>query len=285
VATMPQTVAAGELVHLWTRGLRDDERCGCGRSFSSCERWRRVGELAFGGWDRLDPDVQVQRQRSVDRQRHMLRMARVPTRSQQVAQYASQLSSLYRGIAAAGDAAVVVDSSKHASTAFLLRQVPDVELRVIHLVRDPRGVVSSWSRSTPRPEVQGEEMHRVSVPRATLRWIGRNLQGQFVTRSVLSTRITYEDLVTDPMGTLNTISCDLGLPWPRDGVASTGGFSLETDHTVAGNPMRFRTGEIRLQLDERWRSELSAPQRFGVSALTWPLRKLYGLGQREKVDA
>lgn len=284
LATMPQTAAAGELVHLWTRGLRDDERCGCGQSFSSCARWRQIGDLAFGGWDRLDPAEQVRLQGAVDRQRHMLRMARVPTRSPQISRYASQLSSLYRAIAIASDAVVVVDSSKHASTAFLLRHVPGIDLRVVHLIRDPRGVVSSWSRATPRPEAAGQDMHRVSVPSATLRWIGRNLQGQVATRSVRSTRVTYESLVTDPHGTLANIAQDLALPWHSSAAAASTCFTLGVDHTVAGNPMRFRTGEVQLKLDERWRRELSPCQRFGVSAATWPLRKLYGTGERERVD-
>ena len=48
--------SVGELVHLWERGLKENNRCGCGRCFADCPFWRRVGEVAFGGWDTLDAD-------------------------------------------------------------------------------------------------------------------------------------------------------------------------------------------------------------------------------------
>lgn len=47
---------------------------------------------------------------------------------------------------------------------------------------------------------------------------------------------------------------------------------LGTHHTVAGNPMRFRTGRIPLQVDEAWRTEMSTRTRWWVSALTAPIR-------------
>jgi len=48
------------------------------------------------------------------------------------------------------------------------------------------------------------------------------------------------------------------------------------NHTVAGNPMRFRVGTIRLTVDDAWRSELPAARRRLVSLLTRPLLVRYG---------
>ncbi len=49
---LPGVCSAGELVHLWRRGVLDDETCGCGRPFGSCPFWVEVGRVAFGGWTR-----------------------------------------------------------------------------------------------------------------------------------------------------------------------------------------------------------------------------------------
>jgi hypothetical protein len=38
--------SVGELVHLWQRGVRENNLCGCGRRFRDCPFWRRVGEGA-----------------------------------------------------------------------------------------------------------------------------------------------------------------------------------------------------------------------------------------------
>ena len=61
--------SVGELVHLWERGLKENNRCGCGQPFADCQFWDRVGEVAFGGWDRLDVEEVLALKASVDRNR------------------------------------------------------------------------------------------------------------------------------------------------------------------------------------------------------------------------
>jgi hypothetical protein len=71
-------VGLGEVVHLWKRGLVDDERCGCGLPFSACPFWQRVGAEAFGDWRKVDVDeIQRLRQR-VDKVRHVPALLRRP---------------------------------------------------------------------------------------------------------------------------------------------------------------------------------------------------------------
>ena len=48
---LPGACAVGELVHLWERGITEDERCGCGAPFHQCPFWQQAGKTAFGGWD------------------------------------------------------------------------------------------------------------------------------------------------------------------------------------------------------------------------------------------
>jgi hypothetical protein len=50
-----------------------------------------------------------------------------------------------------------------------------------------------------------------------------------------------------------------------------------TDHTAAGNPNRFRCGEVRISPDEEWRSGMSAGNQALVGALTLPGLKRYRL--------
>ena len=53
----------------------------------------------------------------------------------------------YHDLARVTGASVIVDSSKSPALAALLTQVPGIELHVVHLVRDLRGVVSSGRRT------------------------------------------------------------------------------------------------------------------------------------------
>ena len=47
-------------------------------------------------------------------------------------------------------------------------------------------------------------------------------------------------------------------------------------HSVAGNPMRFQSGAVRLRVDSAWRSAMPAGRRRLVTLLTWPGRARHG---------
>ena len=275
-------VSAGEVVHLWSRGVRDDELCGCGVRFRGCPFWSEVGRRAFGGWERLDVQDVLALQGRVDRNRYiffMLAPALNPRYRRDLETYTEMLDALYRAISSCGGG-VVVDSSKHASTAFLLRRVPSLHLRTVHLVRDSRGVAHSLMKKVRRPEVVGREafMHRVSAWRSSIEWVAFN--GLFHLLKLTGThvlRVRYEDLVTTPRPTLTRIgrlhagSGDLDLAFLENRHISLG-----VDHTVAGNPMRFRHGSLDLRLDRDWQGSMNARHRRITTMLTAPLLALYG---------
>jgi hypothetical protein len=275
----------GELVFLWSRGLIDGERCGCGEAFGDCAFWTRVGKEAFGGWDSIDArETEALRQR-VDRNRFipwMLAPSAAPRAwRQSFTRYADVLGRLYHGVATASGAEVVVDSSKHASTAALLRRTPGIDLRIAHLVRDPRGVAHSWSRVVKRPDVvQGAgEMARLGTGRVAARWSSTNLLFEvlrLVERARPSMRLRYEDVVDDPSRQLSRLLALAGEAKPEPGVVRGHHADLGVQHTVSGNPLRFHAGPIEIRADDRWRSAMSRPDRWTVTALTVPLWPLYG---------
>jgi len=52
--------------------------------------------------------------------------------------------------------------------------------------------------------------------------------------------------------------------------------TLESTHSIAGNPSRFKTGEMELRPDEAWRDKLDSKITKRVTAITYPLLKKYG---------
>jgi hypothetical protein len=50
---------------------------------------------------------------------------------------------------------------------------------------------------------------------------------------------------------------------------------LGVDHTVAGNPLRFRTGVIDIRADDAWRREMPASRQAMLTALTFPSNLIY----------
>jgi hypothetical protein len=61
-----------------------------------------------------------------------------------------------------------------------------------------------------------------------------------------------------------------------------GSVLLSPSHTVAGNPMRFRTGPTALRRDDAWRAELPTGRRRLVTFLTAPLLARYGYLRRAR---
>jgi hypothetical protein len=283
ISQLPGRLSAGEVVHVWARGVRDDELCGCGERFHACPFWSEVGREAFGGWDRLDLERVLELQRRVDRNRYVLFMLfpRLSARYRRdLRTYTAILADLYRAIRSCGGA-TVVDSSKHPSTAFLLRRVPGVRLDVLHVVRDSRGVADSLSRKVRRPEVVGGEafMYRRPAWRAALEWVAFNamFHALALTRTPVA-RIRYEDVVAAPAAAMRRIAGPASEPAAFvDGTRVL----LGVDHTVSGNPMRFARGAIELRPDERWRTSTGRGRRI-VTALTAPLLLVYGYRLRPR---
>jgi hypothetical protein len=284
---LPGVCSAGELVHLWRRGVLDDETCGCGRSFASCPFWTEVGWVAFGGWSRELAERMEDLRPLVDRTRFVPRLIAPrlmrPHLRSALREYADTWLSLYRAIHEVSGGAVVVDSSKHSSLAFVLRTEPGIDLRVVHVVRDSRGVAYSWSKEVRRPEAGDDAlMTRYSPTRASALWVGHNTL--FGLLRLLGTRtrlLRYEDFVAAPREVMAELAGFAGLPSDDGPFVDDATVLLSPSHTVAGNPMRFRTGPIALRRDDAWRARLPRGRRLLVSALTAPLLARYGyLGRR-----
>ena len=278
---IPGFCSAGEIVFLWQRGLIENQLCGCGSPFGECDFWTRVGKSAFGGWDQIDAAEMVALQHRVDRNRYIPGMVAPrlrPGAGSDMARYTDALSRLYHGIREVSGARVVIDASKHASTAYLLRRVPDLDLRVVHLVRDSRGVAYSWTKEVRKPEVtEGDAFMPVYSPvKSGLQWLTYNLMFDALGALDHTMVLRYESVLEDPEGTIGRILAHAGETADTLDFLGDGWVDLGVDHTVAGNPMRFHQGRLELRLDQAWTKKLADKDRKVVSAITFPLQLRYG---------
>jgi len=291
---LPGFVAVGELRYLWTETLAENRLCGCGARFLACPFWSEVGTQAFGGWDRVDVEEAAVLQHSVARHRHvpfLLAQNAAPARyAGLLARYHGMLQATYRAIHLASGASVIVDSTKDAAHAFVLRRMPDTDVRVVHLVRDSRGVASSWAKVVPSPEVvdRKQYMPRFSPLVTGLRWDAYNIMveslGWF---GIPRLFLRYEQLMEDPSGALARIAAFAGHPVDARAlnVVEAGRARLGIHHTVAGNPMRMTAGPIHVRADEAWRTAMPWWQRATVTAVTWPLLRRYSYPMSPPVGA
>ena len=199
--------------------------------------------------------------------------------STSISQYGAVMSRILRAILEVSDKPVIVDTSKHISTALLLRQLPDVDLRIVHVVRDPRGVANSWSKVVERPEVQGGgvAMDTLHPGRIGLRWLWFNWAFSNMDRlQVPTTTIRYEDFVSGPAEILDQIFDFAGLdPMAGELFDNEDPLVLQEGHSVSGNPRRLEKKAVEIRVDEQWRQDLSPKMRSLVSRVTRPMLGRY----------
>lgn len=266
---------AGELRFLWLNGVLGEgsnRRCGCGEDLVRCPLW--AGVLS----DVQPPGRALERHahdivgwQASCRTRHTGRVLRHPPHNG----WPGALAATYRSIAARTGSSVVVDTSKFASDAALLRHLEGISPVCLHLVRDPRGAALSWLR--PK-----DYTGRRGVVDSTWHWLGFNLAGEAVRRTAEGggLHLRYEDLVADPAGALAPIMARIGRGGSPPPVGADGTAELGPNHTVTGNPDRFRRGPVPIREDRRARGELAPAQWAATTLLASPLLGRYGYSWR-----
>jgi hypothetical protein len=279
-------VHVGELGQIWEEGFLQNFRCGCGAEFDRCPFWRDVFATGFGGADRVDPARLLAVIRSSARMRHALRLATSAGREQvlrETADYTDVMATLYHAVAEVAKARIVVDTSKHPMLAWLAAHHPAIDLRGLHVTRDPRAVAYSWRRKKYDP-AKAREMGQESTLSTSATWLGLN--GLAVTLGGKPgpgyLRVRYEDFADQPRRVLDQILAWCGEPPSNGLIGADGVFTAVSAHTIAGNPMRFAEGSSRVVADTEWRERMSRRDRVLIECLTWPLlgRFGYALGSR-----
>lgn len=277
---MPSFVNVGELIDLFRRVIEGDELCGCGERFSRCEFWDAVGERAFDGWKpALVQDI-AQLQAAVARQRfipHHLSPRQGRRFRNSVVQYREAYASLYRAIAETAGVDTVVDASKLPAQAMALAG-EQIDLRVVSVVRDIRGVAWSMSkRGVVRPHsTQGvEEMFNRGMYFAAAEWTLCQAEVDALRfLDVPLARIRYERLAVGAKAEVRGALKSLGFDMQEADLAHlrAGEADLGMSHGLSGNPSRFHGGTTKLRTDEVWRDQMPRPRQVLIAGIGLPHR-------------
>jgi hypothetical protein len=283
---VPGVVDAGELRWEWQRGVLEQRPCGCGRGQRDCPVWGRIVPRVIGvepgADDNLDAAARVfvRHQRQLDRRRNLPKVLHPgPSDWTPLQRLREVTAGLCRELAEQTGRGVVIETSKRAQDAALLAGAPGIEHYVLHMVRDPRAVGYSWRRAKPRPSPDGTAtMATRRLPGSVEKWTENCLTAEVLRRQIPPERwhfLRYEDFAARPRESVQEVLAFLGLsaesPIRRDGAVDLG-----SGHTVAGNPDRFRTGEVRIVADEEWRRQMPRREQVLVGLATAPLLRRYG---------
>lgn len=268
-------VSPGELRYLWQRGLVENRRCDCGEPCLECPFWQKVLITAFGSAP--PPEIEG----ILDLQRRVDRVYRIPALTRRTGELPGDLATylryhehLYQAIEEVTGASWIVDSSKDPSFGHVLALSAEIDLAVVHLVRDSRAVAYSWTRDKHDPGT-GKPMSRQHPLRSALEWdIAQWAASRLANRVTRSLTLRYEDFVAAPEAAVRQVLTLMGAPAApsfHDNLVH-----LTPGHAVSGNPMRFESGVVTITEDDQWQEGLPASTRRLITSVTWPVLSTHG---------
>jgi hypothetical protein len=209
--------------------------CGCGSALSSCSFWKdKIGAI---------PASLVQQASDVVRIRKFPSLLMASGRSGVPEVYRpilDAMAEMYRTVARETGCRVIVDSSKNPANGLLVSLIPEVELHVLHVVRNPHRVVASWAK---------KKGYLKAHPRSKVIawWWSFNLLSEALKLKASSYRLLrYEDFVREPEKCLQQIAADVVGTAPAMPFLSGTEAQLHLQHDLGGNPDKLGGGKIKI---------------------------------------
>ena len=262
----PQIASIGELANsigaLFDRGKIDQNYCACGVEIRECPLWRQVQTYcADRGFelDLHDFGTRFASGMGPTADRVLFGSAaglisvqiaptdllwQVPAYRRRISQTMQQSAIVAEAVLHVTGKQVFLDSSKSVGRASLLARRGELDFKVIHLARDPRGFVSSGVRHAASDATTAKHSRTwAGVHRAAL-----GLRSYLPDDAYILVR--YEDVCTRSTETFAKLSAFLGVQ-AVDLLTEVS----NTPRHIIGNEMRMRPF-AGLRLDERWREDL-----------------------------
>ena len=296
----PEIQTVGEL-KLTSIGNPDDYRCSCREYIKTCPFWHEI-ELCMAGkgftFDFGDPGTDIRTNASpyvkrllkpLHRGRWMeygrdLALNLSPNWRSNYPLIQKRNMALIECISQLSGKKVIVDSSKIGIRLKYLSRMENIDLRVVRLVRDGRGVALTYVDPERFADAKNPSLRRggdgksrlskkLSMEQAVVEWKRSNEEAQVAMSNIGRDRcieIHYEDLCLKTEETLRKIFRFLETDSPKPVLDFK-----DVDHHVVGNGMRMdSTNEI--VLDERWKEQLTTHDLETFNAIAGNLNRHLG---------
>lgn len=265
----------------------EKQRCSCGANLTQCSNWSKVYlefvssvKISWSEINRIRKSVEAIR--SFPKLFFGVSCSRFRDQTD-FRTYCLLTQNFFTGIHKITSCKVVVDSSKTAWNAigrpYALLKLCGLDVKIIHLIRDGRGVMWSTMRgSDPELEQGRTQISRIRGYQRAFSWAAINfltrlLLGKLPKERVLT--LHYEDLVDRPSDMLAKIGDFIGMDL-GDLIEKTGkGEELKVPHLIRGNRVARQSGTIKLSNDQSWRKHLRFTDHVFFWLTLWPAAWLF----------
>jgi hypothetical protein len=259
----PKIVCVGELSHLPRAGWLGADKCSCGQLVRDCTFWREVRHK----WEKetnTGIDALVQLESKIDLNRRLpLTLMRQFRQSSSFAIYRDYTLTLFNAIEQVSGCNIIVDTSKRASRALALSMIDDIDFRLIHLIRDARGVAYS----------SGKPQRSKLVPwwYSAIRWNLINMVFDYVRKQIGEEQgmlMWYEQLISKPQETLIRLSKVIDVDMQGLAMSIVNNEGLVANHIAGGNRFLQSQTPFMLKSDIHWPEDLPSRIQRGVWMMT-----------------
>jgi hypothetical protein len=278
----PDCASIGAAVGLPRRPDLSTYLCSCGARFRECDFWNDIAgrtaslghpvhvfqsgfwntHLRLSRWPLLDGLlVRSLGANGLNDARDAV-VSRVPGAREAILRMGWNSWSLASAVLARTGKSVFIDTSRDHQRPKYLAMHPQLDVKVIHLFRDPRGNSASIMKHTG-----------ADVATAAKQWRHYNVEAQRVRRYLPESAwlsLRYEDLCADPAAVFDRISDFLGV---KRAVIQIG--SRARDSHIIGNKMRLKAvSEIRE--DRSWQTRLDGADLAVIARIAGPTSRGFG---------
>jgi hypothetical protein len=301
LGAQPGACTAGEL-KATSLGDPNAYRCSCRQLIRECEFWKQVSaamerrgiaqfDITHAGTNIFDAPATLSRRllcplyrRGPLETARDLALSLTPGWRSHLQETSQRNLALIESLLEVTGAEIVIDSSKVALRLKYLLQIPELDIRVIRVIRDGRAVsltyMDDWNfADSADPALRGggtgtkRPSPRQDMAEAAHEWKRSNEAADALVASLPRSQwveVRYEELCADPGATLRRLAPFLGL----DPDQTLLDFRSRQQHVI-GNGMRMDTTS-EIKLDERWRQHLTGEDLRVFNEVAGKLNRKYG---------
>jgi hypothetical protein len=239
---------------------------------TNCEIWHKIGSKFLDSQGHYNSNWMYEYQTHIEKQRAIWKQVLGIYRHHENLQYQLYMYNIFKNLQELSLCTTVIDSSKSVGRALALLKNNKLDVKVIHLVRDPRGLYYSFQKKDVITPVK-------NIFSVATYWNTTNILADLIKihyRKNKVIRIRYEDLVTKPYKTIDQIGQFLNENLADVKEKIENDEPLERAHIVSGNRLRTQKSALKLKPDLEWKKKLKFHQRNFLSIACFPLMLTYG---------
>ena len=256
--------------------------CSCGKELFKCEFFSRI----FSKNKSVNAIVHkemVSSCRKMEHRNNIIKNFLFKRKNTLIEDYSKINNLLFGAIYKFKSPIYILDSSKNAPSASLrpitLKKYCGCNIKLIHLVRDCRGVIWSIMKGSNKT-IKSSENKKFLFPtiRAIFGWISANIITQLASFFIGKQnylRIYYEDIENNPDILFKKIGEFLNLDLSPLIKKCLNSEAFLVAHKIGGNRMN-NNEKITIQIDNEWERKLPFKSHLLFWIFAWPLALLYG---------